>query len=91
MLEEKFFCDPEFNEESYRENLMEPSQEVELTNAEEIKTVLINSRNRSAPGIDGINHKTLNEMNKMHPGIQVALYNACIVWCIFPLIWQRGR
>ena len=65
---------------------MEACQEVELTNAEEIKTVLINFRNRSAPSIDSINYKTLKEMNKIHPGILVTLYNACIIWCIFPLI-----
>lgn len=52
--------------------------------AKELMKVLKGSRNRSAPGPDGINYKTLKIFNITHPNILCTVYDACFRFRVFP-------
>ena len=48
-------------------------------------------KNRSAPGLDGINHKALKVINKVHPSLITRILNGCIQWACFPDEWKIGK
>lgn len=75
----------------------EPSASIELEDDSfcvqpaEVTKYLKKSRNRSAPGPDGINFKLLKAFHRLFPAILPALFSACLQHGVFPDIWKRGR
>jgi len=47
--------------------------------------------NRTTPGPDGINYKTLKIVNKTFPDMLAELYSACLKFSVFPEEWKVGR
>lgn len=76
----------EVDESSLTENEFEP----EITR-EEVATALKSSKNRSAPGPDRINYKTLKIVNMKHPSLFQKLFNECLKFSVFPSVWKEGK
>lgn len=62
----------------------------QLITSKTVTEILKKRKNRSAPGHDNINHKTLKALHKCHPVIIPALLNACNYQRYFPAIWKTG-
>lgn len=73
------------------QNPVTPVTEYQYTNDAEITRHLKKCCNRSAPGTDGINYKTLKITNKRHPGLIPWIMNNCLRWRVFPQVWKNGR
>lgn len=58
--------------------------------SKEIKEILKRTGNRSAPGRDGINYKSLKLFNKAAPEILAGLYSMCLQYRLFPAEWKSG-
>ena len=58
---------------------------------EELRNYIRKLNNRSTPGLDGINHKTLKVGNIKHTDLFVHLFNACMAWSVYPDNWKIGR
>jgi len=84
LLESKFPGDPTFCDNmQYAEEREEEAVFTPITE-EEIANILKKTNNRSTPGIDKINYKTVKILNKKHPQILLNLYNNCLKWGVFP-------
>ncbi len=59
--------------------------------AGEVAIVLKKCKNRSAPGTDGVNYKTLKRFNKRYPEILKTLYQDCLNAGVFPDVWKTGN
>ncbi len=62
----------------------------ELTTAE-LAAILKKCKNRSAPGLDGINYKLLKIYNKTNPETFKTLLQDCILVGVFPTAWKSGK
>lgn len=56
-----------------------------------VANIIRKLNNRSAPGLDGINHKTLKILNIMHPTLLTEILNQCLQWAVFPKKWKEGK
>jgi len=91
MLEAKFLSDPHYEGGIVIEPQLEELVDIEHVSRDEIVDTLKRCRNRSAPGLDKINYKTLKELNKKHPQLLYELYNACMRWGVFSLVWHERK
>jgi hypothetical protein len=57
----------------------------------EVATILKSCKNRSSPGLDRVNYKTLKLINKKHPALLQTLFTECIKHMTFPKIWKRRK
>lgn len=90
LLETKFPSAPQEEQAITEVHTTKPHKIVEVT-TEEMTGIVKKLNNRSAPGLDGINHKTLKMLNKMHPSLLPATINACMRWSTFPNAWKEGK
>lgn len=49
------------------------------------------TNNRSTPGTDEVNYKTLKLFNKTAPHILAELYSSCLEHGVFPAVWKAGK
>ena len=81
----------EIEDPTIEEEEEEEEERINYVTKEELKEIIRRLNNKSSPGIDGINHKTLKTVNIMHPDPLCRLFNECIRWKVFPEIWKTGK
>lgn len=90
LLQSKFPRVPAGTEDIAQPGPSEKNMEYSVT-VEELTNIIKKLNNRSAPGLDGINHKTLKIVNMIHPTLLTRILNECIQWAIFPEKWKHGK
>jgi hypothetical protein len=68
-----------------------PNNNIQYIDDHEITQILKKCKNKSAPGTDNINYKTMKIVNMKHPGLLPWIFNNCMRWAIFLKCWKEGR
>ena len=58
---------------------------------DEVSNYIRSSKNRSAPGLDTINYKTIKTYNIVKPDTLTNLYDACLRHGVFPDCWKKAK
>ncbi|GBP26327.1 Probable RNA-directed DNA polymerase from transposon BS [Eumeta japonica] len=78
-------------EEVLQKTSLEPRDDLTPVSLSEVQTLVKSLKTRKAPGLDGISNKAIKCFPQQLLSLLVAIFNACLQNCYFPLSGRRRR
>ncbi|GBP34003.1 Probable RNA-directed DNA polymerase from transposon BS [Eumeta japonica] len=78
-------------EEVLQKTSLEPKDDLAPVSLSEVQTLVKSLNTRKAPGLDGISNKAIKFFYIPLLSLLVAIFNACLKNCYFPLAWKEAE